>query len=109
MAQVPEISPAAFRERWQLGTADVILLDVREPEELALASIAEAMHIPMNQVPQRLDKLDRARPVVVMCHSGRRSRQVAEYLIANGFDNVFNLEGGIDAWSRQVQPSLPRY
>jgi len=74
-----------------------------------MANISAALHIPMNQVPRRLNELDVERPVVVMCRSGARSRQVASYLVQNGFLHVFNLDGGILAWSEQVDPSIPAY
>jgi rhodanese-related sulfurtransferase len=108
MAQVPELTPTEFRRRWAAGDT-VVLLDVREPAELAVASVDEAIHVPMREIPQRIDELDRHKPLVVMCHSGARSRRVAEYLSANGFEQVFNLAGGIDAWSRELDSGVPRY
>jgi len=86
-----------------------VLLDVREDWELAIASLPAALHIPMDQVPERMDELDNKRPVVVMCRSGARSMQVASYLVQNGFPRVFNLQGGILAWSEQVDQSIPSY
>lgn len=111
MSEVPELSPAEFLRRWPNGTRDddVVLLDVREPEELEIASIRGVWHIPMMQVPKRFAELPRDKPLVVMCHVGGRSRRVAEFLNGNGFDSVFNLQGGIDAWSREVDQSVPRY
>jgi sulfur-carrier protein adenylyltransferase/sulfurtransferase len=108
MSQLEELSPAQFRARWP-DISNVILLDVREHDELAVASVAGAVHIPMRQIPDRLGAIDRDRAVVVMCHSGVRSRRVAEFLVANGFEAVYNLAGGIDAWSRELDPSVPRY
>lgn len=111
MPGVPELSPAQFATRWPdyaRGDA-VMLLDVREHAELALAAVPGATHIPMREIPARLAELDAAKPIVVMCHSGGRSRRVAEYLLANGFSSVFNLEGGIDAWSTQLDSHVPRY
>lgn len=108
MPQLEELSPTQFRARWP-NDGDAVLLDVREPDELALASVEGAMHIPMREIPGRLATIDRDRPVVVMCHSGVRSRRVAEFLLANGFETVYNLAGGIDAWSRELDPSVPRY
>jgi rhodanese-related sulfurtransferase len=74
-----------------------------------VAAVPIAIHIPMREVPTRLMELDRDTPLVVMCHSGGRSRRVAEYLIGNGFTRVFNLRGGIDAWSTEIDPQVPRY
>lgn len=111
MPGVPELSPSEFAARWpdyERGES-VTLLDVREPAELAAASLAFAAHVPMRDVPARLAELPRDKPLVVMCHSGGRSRRVAEYLIGNGFTDVFNLAGGIDAWSTQIDSRVPRY
>lgn len=110
MPQVEELTPSQFRARWPEPTPDeVLLLDVREAGELQIASIAEAVHMPMNEVPGRLGELDESRPIVVVCHSGGRSRRVSEFLAARGFEQVFNLTGGIDAWSREIDPGIPRY
>ena len=111
MPGVPELSPTEFAARWPnyAGGRDVVLLDVREHDELAVAAVREALHIPMREIPARLGELDAAKPVVVMCHSGGRSRRVAEFLQGNGFSNVFNLQGGIDAWSTQLDSRVPRY
>ncbi len=89
--------------------ATVVLLDVREDAELSLAAIDGAVHIPMGQIPARIDELDPEQTIVVMCHSGGRSAQVATYLSQQGFVNVFNLDGGIQAWSRSVDPTIPEY
>jgi rhodanese-related sulfurtransferase len=90
-----------------------LLLDVREAQELAIAPLnlpdAPTLHMPMHLVPLRRSELDAARPVVVFCHHGARSAQVVAYLSNQGFDEVYNLDGGTDAWSRLVDPSVPRY
>ena len=86
-----------------------ILLDVRENEELAIASIDGALHIPMNLLPEKLDQLPNDRPLVVMCHIGGRSAQVQTWLLSNGYENAVNLEGGIAAWSAEVDPKVPTY
>jgi rhodanese-related sulfurtransferase len=111
MPGVPELSPTEFVTRWPSYARgdDVVLLDVREHDELATAAVAGALHIPMREVPGRLAELSTDKPLVVMCHSGGRSRRVAEYLLANGFLTVFNLAGGIDAWSTQIDSHVPRY
>jgi rhodanese-related sulfurtransferase len=91
----------------------LLLLDVREAWEVALASIridgAKSLSIPMNEIPARLGELDAAQPVVCICHHGARSAQVVAFLERQGFDAVYNLAGGIDAWSAQVDDSVPRY
>ena len=111
MPGVPELSPTEFSQRWPdyAHGAGVVLLDVREHAELEIAAVPSAIHIPMQEIPARLAELDRDTPLVVMCHSGGRSRRVAEYLQANGFSRVFNLSGGIDAWSTQLDSHVPRY
>jgi rhodanese-related sulfurtransferase len=85
------------------------LLDVREAWEVETAAIAGAIAIPMGQVPGAMAQLDRDRPVVVMCHHGRRSAQVAVLLERSGFREVINLAGGIDAWADEVDPGMARY
>lgn len=84
-----------------------VLPDVREDRELAIARLPAALHIPLDQVPGRMDELDNQRPAAVMCRSGARSMQVAAYLVQNGCPRVFNLQGGILAWSEQVDQSIP--
>lgn len=90
-----------------------LLLDVREPWEVALASIRAAgvrtLAVPMAQIPVALERLDPAQPVVVYCHHGMRSLQVVAFLERQGFDSVYNLAGGIEAWSCEQDPSVPRY
>jgi rhodanese-related sulfurtransferase len=104
---VPEITPAEFVNRKQAG-AKLTLLDVREDWELKVASVPDVVHIPMGQVPQRLAELDSRTPVVVLCRSGRRSLDVATFLLEQGYDAT-NLAGGILAWSRDLDPSSPTY
>jgi rhodanese-related sulfurtransferase len=104
---VPEISPAEFVARRDRGDT-LTLLDVREDWELAVASVPNIVHIPMGQVANRLDEIDRGSTVVVMCRSGRRSLEVAKYLQQSGFDAI-NLAGGILAWSRELDATIPTY
>lgn len=77
------------------------LLDVRGDGEVRRGAIPGMIHIPMHLIPVRYGELDRERPVVVYCASGARSAQVARYLLQQGFEEVYNLSGGIQAWSRQ--------
>ena len=95
------------------GAAPLLLLDVREPWEFELAAIRldglRTLHLPMVTLPERLQALDAAQPVVCICHHGVRSAQVVAFLEHQGFDAVYNLAGGIDAWSVQVDPAVPRY
>jgi rhodanese-related sulfurtransferase len=86
-----------------------LLLDVREPWEYDKAHIEGALLIPMREVPARVAQIDEAMEVVAICHHGGRSMQVAMFLEKNGFKRVHNLVGGIDAWSRTVDPAVPLY
>jgi rhodanese-related sulfurtransferase len=106
---IKEITPQEFLER-RAGGADMTLLDVREDWETALAPVpADLKHIPMGQVADRLGELDPQRETVVICRSGGRSLQVARFLAGQGFASVYNLAGGILAWSRDVDPRIPQY
>lgn len=104
---VPEITPTEFVARRERGES-LTLLDVREEWELGVASVPDVVHIPMGEVADRLGELDRGREVVVLCRSGRRSLQVANFLQQNGFQAV-NLAGGILAWSRELDATIPTY
>ncbi len=90
-----------------------VVLDVREVPELRVASLQprgfELLTIPMNEVPARLAELDPDRPVACLCHHGARSMRVAQFLAQNGFAQVANVAGGIDAWSLERDPAVPRY
>ena len=105
---VSEITPSQLQARRAAGTSPVII-DVREGWELQLASIPGVLHIPMNEIPAKLQELDKDNEIVVMCRSGGRSMQVAQFLARNGFRSVANLTGGILAWSRDVDPSVAQY
>jgi rhodanese-related sulfurtransferase len=90
-----------------------LLLDVREAWEFALAAIrvdgARTLHIPMGEVLARLGEIDAAQPVVCICHHGARSAQVVAFLERQGYPSVYNLAGGIDAWSLRVDSDVARY
>lgn len=106
---VDELTPQQFLERLAAGGA-MTLVDVREDWEVALAPVPSPhLHIPMGQIGGRLADLDPRAPTVVICRSGGRSMQVASFLSARGFDAVFNLAGGILAWSRDIDPRIPQY
>jgi rhodanese-related sulfurtransferase len=109
--KVEEISPQQYLDRRATGAA-LALLDVREAWELDIAALAESFsvkHIPMGQIADRLGELDAQSPTVVMCRSGARSGQVALFLASQGFRSVYNLAGGILAWSRDIDPTIPVY
>lgn len=108
MPQAGEIGPIELKQRLSRGDR-LKILDVREPEEIAIAEFPGALHVPMGDVPSRLTELDPDAEWVVVCHHGIRSAQVAIYLARMGFERVWNLSGGIDAWSLAVDPATPRY
>lgn len=89
--------------------AGAVLLDVREAEELAICQLAGARHVPMGEISARLDELPRDRALLVLCHHGARSLHVTRFLRGQGFDQASNVAGGIDAWAREVDPTLARY
>lgn len=103
-APLVDVTDAA--RRFRDGSA--ILLDVREPFEIAAARVEGALHIPMRELPARVAELPRDKPILVLCHSGARSQRVANWLIPQGFD-ASNVAGGIDAWADEVDPSVPKY
>jgi rhodanese-related sulfurtransferase len=108
MSLPAELSVSELRRMHDAGES-FMLLDVREDDELATASLDFARHVPMGSIPERLGELPEGKPIVVMCHGGTRSGRVAKYLREHGFTDVANLEGGIDAWSVEIDPSVPRY
>ena len=106
---IKEITPRQFLERRAAGD-DMTLLDVREDWEIALAPVpSSVVHIPMGQIADRVSELDAQRETVVICRSGGRSMQVAQFLATRGFGSVSNLAGGILAWSRDLDPKIPQY
>lgn len=109
MTDIIQLSPTELKQ-WQDEGRAFHLLDVRTDEERAICTLPAAIHIPMNLIPLRQNELpDDDLPIVVYCHHGIRSLNVARYLAHVGFENVANLQGGIDAWARQIDPSLARY
>ncbi|MFI5398853.1 MAG: rhodanese-like domain-containing protein [Candidatus Binatia bacterium] len=108
MAIPRQLSPVEVKHLLDLGHA-LVLLDVREPEEVAVVRLQGSVHIPMGELPARMHELDPDADVVVYCHHGMRSASVVGFLVQRDFTNVANLNGGIDAWSVTVDPSLPRY
>ena len=92
-----------------LMTRGAQLVDVRLPEEVAIAALPGAINIPLHELPSRLDDLDPAQPVAVFCHHGVRSEQASRFLESRGFGDVSHLAGGIDAWALEMARDLPRY
>lgn len=114
---IDQVRPADLAA-WFAQDADAtpVLLDVREPWELQTASVVPQgftlVAIPMNEIPGRLAELNDGQPrlrIACLCHHGARSQRVATFLNQNGFDQLANVAGGIDAWSSQHDPSVPRY
>lgn len=105
---ISEISVTDLSRRIAGPDAPVVL-DVREPQEIAVARFPGAVEIPMQSVPSRMGELDRNAEIFVLCHHGMRSAHVADYLAEQGFTRVGNVTGGIDAWALMVDPSVPRY
>lgn len=107
MEELSVLDYKAMREQGE----EHLLLDVRETDELQICSIDGHVHIPMNDVPNRIDEIAawKDKPVVCQCRSGKRSQNVQAYLLHNGFTKVYNLSGGIIAWGEQVDPSITPY
>ncbi len=103
-----EITPQTLAD-WQAAGQPLVLLDVREDWERQLVALPQSLGIPMQQVPARLAELTQGSPLVVLCHHGGRSLRVVQYLRAQGYDQAINLAGGIDAYAREVDPSLATY
>jgi sulfur-carrier protein adenylyltransferase/sulfurtransferase len=106
--QIPAISVHDLKRKMETNGA-VTIVDVREPFEYEIAQIEGSKLIPLGELPDRLNELDRGRYTVVHCHSGMRSAQAVQLLRREGFTNVFNLEGGIAEWSEKIDPTVPTY
>ncbi|HXQ48350.1 MAG TPA: rhodanese-like domain-containing protein [Thermoplasmata archaeon] len=106
---VDEVTPSEVANRLRSHPDQMLLLDVREPWERELAVIEPSVHIPMNEIADRAAELPTDREIVVYCHGGVRSAMVAGFLEHHGFRSVANLSGGIEAWSVDVDPKVPRY
>jgi len=105
---IPGMSPHELKRRMDAGDP-FELIDVREPFEYEIARIDGAKLIPLGEIAERLVELEREQPIIVHCHSGKRSAQAVRLLQQRGFAKVYNLEGGIDAWSEQIDPNVPQY
>jgi sulfur-carrier protein adenylyltransferase/sulfurtransferase len=105
---IPEISPHELKRRMD-AEESFELIDVREPFEYEIARIDGAKLIPLGEITERLNELSGEQPIIVHCHSGKRSAQAVQLLQQRGFADVYNLAGGIDAWSDQIDPNVPKY
>ncbi len=108
--EMDQITPRQLKAWLDDGArARPVLLDVREPWEHAICGLTGALQLPMNAVPARAQELDPAADTVVICHHGARSFQVGMFLERRGFARVYNLLGGVNAWAREVDPSMAVY
>ncbi|MGI4869590.1 MAG: rhodanese-like domain-containing protein [Janthinobacterium lividum] len=106
---LPDLSPTALHARLAAGE-DLQLVDVREDLEFDYCHLPGSLLLPLGEVPRRAAEIRRQGPVVLICHHGVRSAQALAYLRHRlGYDNLLNLTGGIDAWSRQVDATVPVY
>ncbi len=105
---IPAITPRELKDRLGKGE-QLFLLDVREPWEHSLAKLEGSVLIPLGTLLHSLSKLDKNNEIITYCHHGMRSADAAGFLLQQGFPNVKNLMGGIDAWSVQIETSVPRY
>jgi rhodanese-related sulfurtransferase len=103
------LNPSELKALLDTSGPATLLLDVREPWEYAICHIAGCKSIPMGQIPSRMGELDPNANIVVICHHGIRSREIAQLLEQAGFTDVANLQGGIDAWAREIDPEMALY
>lgn len=108
MVLVQEMSAAELKRRLDAGEP-LCIVDVREPWECEIVRLEASQNIPLGQIRQRCAELDAQTDIVLMCKAGGRSRMAAQLLAERGFARVFNLTGGIDAWTRDIEPQLPVY
>jgi rhodanese-related sulfurtransferase len=104
-----QINARELKQRLDNGQKQPLLLDVREPWEYAICHIEGSQLVPMRDIRHSADDLDPEQETVVICHTGIRSQQVCYFLEQMGFDNVFNLWGGVHAWATDVDPAMPTY
>jgi rhodanese-related sulfurtransferase len=104
-----QLSVRELEERLAAPGDPPVILDVREGWELNICALPGSVHIPMGQVPARAGELDPDRETVVVCHHGVRSLRVAHFLESRGFQNLYNLQGGVDAWAREIDPAMHKY
>jgi rhodanese-related sulfurtransferase len=108
MTEPFEIDAPTLKQRLD-SAAPPAVLDVRESWETDLGTIPGAILVPLGEFTRRVGELPRDRPLAIVCHHGGRSAQATAWLRSQGFDNAINVAGGVDAWSRLVDPALPRY
>lgn len=104
-----QLTVRQLQERLAQPGEKPLILDVREGWELRICALPGTTHIPMGQIPARLAELDPAQETIVVCHHGVRSLRVVYFLESRGFRNLYNLQGGVDAWARQIDPAMHTY
>jgi rhodanese-related sulfurtransferase len=104
-----ELTPDECKAYLEQAETRPLLLDVREPWEYRIVHLEDSQLVPMREIPEIIETLDPHQEIIVICHHGIRSRQVALFLEHQGFLDVVNLSGGLDAWARQTYTSLPTY
>ena len=105
---VPAITVQELKEKMDKGDP-FVLVDVREPHEIAISQLPGSVKIPLGTLPVNVNKLSTADDIVVHCRTGVRSARAVQFLMSAGFKKVWNLTGGIDRWAVEIDPSVPRY
>jgi rhodanese-related sulfurtransferase len=103
------VTPVELGDKLRSNDAKPLVIDVREPYEYAICHIDGSVNIPMGEIASRIVELDPSEATIVICHHDFRSMNVAVFLVSQGFDDVANLDGGIEAWAAEVDPTMPRY
>ena len=104
-----EKNPNEIQQILDDSSQNTLVLDVREHWEYDICHINESLHIPMGKLIGRLDEIDKDKILIVVCHHGIRSRVVGQYLSSNGFENILNLNGGLDKWAQEIDKGMSRY
>jgi len=105
---IQQITPLQLQQK-RAQQPDLKILDVREPHEFEFAHIVDSILIPLSLIPLKIEELDRNEDFVVLCHHGVRSMMACQFLAKEGFEKLYNLAGGIDAWSLECDSTVPRY
>ena len=108
MYDILQLTPQQLQDKLS-ASSDILLLDVREPEETALCRLPNSILIPMNELSMRQNELPDGKEIIVYCHHGLRSLNVARFLEHAGFEELYNLAGGIAAWAQEIEPDMARY
>jgi rhodanese-related sulfurtransferase len=107
---IPQLTPTELARWREDATREApVVVDVREPWEFDLCRIEGSLLVPLRELPRRASELPRDRPLVMVCHTGRRSQNAAMFLAQSGFTDVRNLRGGVEGWAVEVDPSMRRY